>query len=164
MACCQRVCKPFLEQLRYWIGKAPELQKFDHDMHVGCRYEGNPKKNSCSVWLYRKCWTPYQDQGGRPESGERTIIELCAPQEGPNGWFIAVSSPIKKSKIAIDDKKRRDRLDKELQVRLPPGCAPQKLHPPSGGTWDEVVFMVVPVQDRPGDHFPTVFNSMSSVL
>ena len=43
-------------------------------------------------------------------------------------------------------------------------CAPQKAHPPSGCTWDEEVFMVEPVQDRPGDHFPTVSNSMSSVL
>ena len=53
----------------------------------------------------------------------RTIIELCAPEEGPNGWFIAVSSPIEKSKMAIGNKKRRDHLDKVLQVRLPPGAS-----------------------------------------
>ena len=102
---CERFLKQFLKEISTRI---PE------GMLCNSRY--GEEVSECRVGTYRNRWKEYQN----PDDGEqrRTCIVLKAEAGKPNGWCVAVESPLAKSQMEESDKSRRQRIENELGKNL----------------------------------------------
>ena len=108
----KHICEQFLKQFLKEIStKIPE------DMLCNSRY--GEKVGECRVDAYCNHWKEYQN----PDDGERrrTCIVLTADAKGPNGWCVAVVSPLEKSRMEDSDKSRRQQIEDELEKNLSGG-------------------------------------------
>ena len=102
---CERFLNQFLKEISTRI---PE------DMLCNSKY--GEKGGECRVDVYRNRWKEYQN----PDDGEqrRTCIALRTDAKGPNGWCVAVVSPLGKSAMGESDARRRQQIEDELGKNL----------------------------------------------
>ena len=116
------VCEKFLKGLCSQIETEvkEKLKEFAGDMQVGHTYVGHKgKRGRSSIRLYRNCWARYEVE--QSDSNQRTSIRLESGKDGPDGWYIGVSSPMSVEEMTNGDKERRQRLDIELKNKLDHG-------------------------------------------
>ena len=114
------VCEKFLKRLCSQIEREikEKLKEFAVDIRVLPRYARKGQSVRSRIWLFRDSWSPYeveQQETEQHDSNCRTCIDLTSGRGGPDGWYIAVSSPLEAEKMTNGDKKRRQRLDLELR-------------------------------------------------
>ena len=114
------VCERFLERLCSQIKTEVKerLKEFVDDMDVEHTYFGHHDEPAgrSRIWLCRDCWA--HDEAEHRDSTRRTRVLLQADKKlRPDGWYIAVFSPMFDAGAANGDKERR-RLDVELKKAL----------------------------------------------
>ena len=117
------VCEKFLKRLCSQIEReiSEKLKEFSDDIRVLPQYAQKDQRGSSSIWLYRDCWSPYEVEQQETKQHDshwsrwRTCIELTSGKGGPDGWYIAVSSPLDVKQMSNGDEKRRQRLEFELK-------------------------------------------------
>ena len=113
------VCEKFLKRLCFQIETEvkEKLKESDGAMQVCHTYAGHKgKRGRSSIRLYRNCWAQYEVEPSG--SNQRTSIRLESGKDGPDGWYIGVSSPMAVDEMANGDKERRQRLVIELEHKL----------------------------------------------
>ena len=135
-----RVCRESLERLRSGIeARAKGLRA---DLVVGCGYEGEEKYGNY-IGMCRDSWAQYRGTDGS-QLERCTTIRLQNQERGPNGWCIGVASPVVKEEMTPREKKRRRRLEVELESAL---CStieentwwPWRSEVDEYGNWDSLV-------------------------
>ena len=124
-----RVCEKFLEGLCSQIETEvkEKLKEFADGMKVGHTYVGHKSEpDRSSIWLYRDCWDRYEAE--QSDSHRCTSIRLESDKDGPDGWYIGVSSPMSVDKTN-GDKERRQHLNVKLKNKLDRGRSELPLWP-----------------------------------
>ena len=128
------VCEKFLKGLCSQIETEvkEKLKEFADGMKVGHTYVGHKGEHDrSSIWLYRDCWARYEVE--QSDSNRCTSIRLESGKDGPDGWYIGVSSPMSVDKTN-GDKERRQLLNIKLKNKLDRGSSELPLWP----WWDWV--------------------------